>query len=95
MLAIDENEMTLKTDKETTINATRIVSNDTWFDKLAVDKTIAKAIKHGYNLCFMIHGQKGAGKDYCLTGGVVHKPSSSTSLGDSQPDNLQIIDSLA
>ena len=53
------------------IRATRTISNEAWFDKFALDKTISKALRNSYNLCFMIYGQKGSGKDYCITGGVV------------------------
>lgn len=35
--------------KKQVISATRSVSNDAWFDKFAIDKTIAKAMKNGYN----------------------------------------------
>lgn len=87
MLTIDEDEMRLTSaaNPGSSICATRTPSNEAWFDRLAVDKTIAKALKHSYNLCFMVYGQKGSGKDYCVTGGIVQRaPSTATSLQDSQ-----------
>ena len=73
MLTIDEEEMRLdnKGSNNVRICATRTLFNEAWFDKFEIDKTIAKALKNSYNLCFMIYGQKGSGKDYCLSGGIV------------------------
>ena len=89
MLTIDEDEMRLTSaanaKRASSICATRTPSNEAWFEKLAVDKTIAKALKHSYNLCFMVYGQKGSGKDYCVSGGIVQRASSTaTSLQESQ-----------
>jgi len=37
-----------------------------------LDKAIAKAFQYSYNMCFVITGGRGSGKDYCLLGGTVH-----------------------
>ena len=66
----NEQEMKLA-GRETTFHATRQVSNDAWFDKLALDKAIGRAIQRSYNICFVVFGEKGSGRDYCLTGGTV------------------------
>ena len=57
--------------RENRVHATSQISNDAWFDKLALDKSIAQALKDSHNLCFVVYGQKGSGKDYCLTGGYL------------------------
>lgn len=60
LLPIDEEEMTLETSgvqggyKNQKIHATSKFSNDAWFDRMGIDKAIAKAIKNGYNRKFII-----------------------------------------
>ena len=45
--------MTLdRADGKEIIRASKQFSNDAWFDKLGIDKAIAKALKNGYNRKF-------------------------------------------
>ena len=67
---INEDEMVIF-GRDNRVYATSQISNDAWFDKLALDKAIAQALKNSHNLCFIVYGQKGSGKDYCLTGGYL------------------------
>lgn len=67
-----------------TIFGTHSNSNDAWFSKLEIDKTIAKAVNTSCNMCFVVSGVKGAGRDYCLFGGSVSKGNESAANKSSE-----------
>ena len=70
-VVIDEDQMRTSSGR-VQFRATRQASNSSWFDKLEVEKAIAKAMNCGYNVCFFVSGRKGTGKDFCVHGGVIN-----------------------
>ena len=56
---------------------------------MRIDQAIARAIQESCNLCFVITGGRGSGKDYCLLGGSVPDAARNESIINVDPSSVK------